>query len=64
MAMMKQVVMDGPKKSSVKMVPVPEINDDQMLVKVKYTGLCQSEWYTWATAEPGTTLCHEPMGYV
>ena len=36
---MKQVVMVGPRKSEVVDVPIPEITDDQLLVKVTYTGL-------------------------
>ena len=35
---MRQIVMTGPGKSTVVDVPIPEINDDQMLVKVTYTG--------------------------
>ena len=40
---MKQIVMVGPRKSKVIDVPVPKIGDDQLLVKVTYTGMCHSE---------------------
>lgn len=61
---MKQIVMQGPRESRVIDVPVPEINDDQLLVKVRYTGMCHSEWYPWATAKPGDVLGHETVGTV
>ena len=41
---MKQIVMAGPRKSRIIDVPIPEITDDQLLVKVTYTGMCHSEW--------------------
>lgn len=44
---MKQIVMAGPRKSRIIDVPIPEITDDQLLVKVTYTGMCHSEWYPW-----------------
>ncbi len=61
---MKQIVMEGPRKSRVVEVDVPKINDDQVLVKVRYTGMCHSEWYPWTTARPGDVYGHETMGYV
>jgi threonine dehydrogenase-like Zn-dependent dehydrogenase len=61
---MKTIIMDGPRKSRIIEVDVPKINDDQLLVKVKYTGMCHSEWYPWTIATKGTQFGHEPMGYV
>lgn len=61
---MKKLVMVGPRKSKVIDVDVPKIDDDHVLVKVKYTGMCHSEWYPWSTAKPGQTFGHESMGYV
>ncbi len=61
---MKQIVMRGPRESGVIDAPVPEIGDDQLLVKVRYTGMCHSEWYPWATAKPGDVLGHETIGTV
>lgn len=50
---MKQIVMAGPRKSRIIDVPIPEITDDQLLVKVTYTGMCHSEWYPWTVARSG-----------
>lgn len=56
--------MEGPGKSKVYDVPVPEISDNQLLVKVKYTGMCHSEWYPWSVAEKGQVFGHETVGVV
>lgn len=61
---MKQIVMTGPRKSKVIDVDIPKINDEQLLVKVKYTGMCHSEFYPWTTAAEGDTFGHETMGYI
>ncbi len=61
---MKQIFMTGPKKSEIREVEIPKINDNQILVKVKYTGMCHSEWYPWSIATPGQYFGHESMGYV
>ena len=61
---MKQIVMTGPGKSHVVDVPDPVINDDQLLVKVTYTGMCHSEWYPWSIAKAGETFGHETVGVV
>lgn len=61
---MKQMVMAGPGKTKVIAVPVPEITDDQMLVRVTLSGMCHSEWYPWSIAKEGATLGHESVGVV
>ena len=61
---MKQLVMAGPKKSRVIDVDIPKISDDQLLVKVLYTGMCHSEYYPWTVAKEGTTFGHEAVGIV
>lgn len=61
---MKQLVMAGPKKSKVIEVEIPKINDNQLLVKVLYTGMCHSEYYPWSVAKEGTTFGHEAVGVV
>ena len=45
---MKQIVMQGPRKSRVVEVPMPEFTADQLLVKVTYTDSSR------ATAAPGS----------
>jgi len=42
--MMKAAVLEKPEKMVLKPVPVPEINDDEVLIKVKYTGICGTDW--------------------
>ena len=66
---MKRIVAVGPKKCVVEDFTVngcfvPEIKDDQILVKIKYVGVCMSEHYAWSTAKPGQCFGHEPMGIV
>ncbi len=41
---MKAVVIESPEKVVVKEMPVPEISDDEVLIKVKYTGICGTDW--------------------
>lgn len=61
---MKQIVMEGPKKSKIIEVGMPKINDNQLLVKVTYTGMCHSEWYPWSVAKKGDVFGHESIGVV
>ncbi len=44
MRMMKAMVLEEPKKFVYKDVPVPTINSDEVLIKVKYCGICGSDW--------------------
>ena len=44
MSMMKAMVLEKPKKFVYKDVPVPSINSDEVLIKVKYCGICGSDW--------------------
>ena len=41
---MKAAVVEKPGKLVIKQVPVPEINDDEVLIKVKYTGICGTDY--------------------
>ena len=41
---MKAAVVEKPGVLTIKQVPVPEINDDEVLIKVKYTGICGTDW--------------------
>jgi L-iditol 2-dehydrogenase len=41
---MKAAVFEKPGVVNVKQVPVPEINDDEVLIKVKFTGICGTDW--------------------
>lgn len=61
---MKQIVMVGPKKSKIIDVDIPKINNEQLLVKVTYTGMCHSELYPWSIAKAGDIFGHEAVGIV
>lgn len=61
---MKKIIMEGPKKSKVIDIDIPRCGDNQLLVRVRYTGMCHSEWYPWSVAKPGEEFGHETMGYV
>ena len=61
---MKHVVMTGPKQSMIKEIEAVTPNDDQVLIKLKYVGVCMSEHYAWSTAKAGDALGHEPMGVI
>ncbi|MGA2477824.1 MAG: alcohol dehydrogenase catalytic domain-containing protein [Spirochaetia bacterium] len=41
---MKAAVFEKPNVITIKQVPVPEIADDEVLIKVKYTGICGTDW--------------------
>ena len=61
---MRQIVMEGPRKSRIVDNPIPEILEAQLLVRVTLTGMCHSEWYPWSTAKKGDILGHEAVGVV
>lgn len=44
MKTMKAMVLEEPRKFVYKDVPLPEIGDDEVLIKVKYCGICGSDW--------------------
>ena len=41
---MRAAVMEKPHRLVIKDVPVPQIGDDEVLIKVKYTGICGTDW--------------------
>ena len=41
---MKAAVVEKPNVISIKQVAVPEITDNEVLIKVKYTGICGTDW--------------------
>jgi threonine dehydrogenase-like Zn-dependent dehydrogenase len=42
--MMKAAVVEKPNVITIKQVPVPTIDDHEVLIKVKYTGICGTDW--------------------
>ncbi len=61
---MKAVIMKESRKSAV--VDVPDLTPGvgEVLVKVKYCGVCMSEWHPWDEARGGERMGHEPLGTV
>ncbi len=41
---MRAAVFERPEKIQVREVPVPSIGDDEVLIEVKYTGICGTDW--------------------
>ena len=42
--MMKAAVFEKPGVNKVKEVRVSEIGDNEVLIKIKYTGICGTDW--------------------
>ena len=61
---MKGIVMAGPKQSRIVEFPDPKPNDNEVLIKIKYVGVCMSEHYDWSVAKAGQAFGHEPMGVI
>lgn len=61
---MKHVIMKGPKTSIVADIRDVAPNDDQVLIKLKYVGVCMSEHHGWSVAKEGDAFGHEPMGII
>lgn len=62
--MMKRIVAIGPKKNVIEEVPMPVIDDNQILIRNTLVGVCMSEHYGWQTAKHGDAFGHEPLGIV
>ena len=60
---MKQLIITGPRHTEIIEVPIPEINDEQMLVRLTLTGMCHSEFHGWNTGT-GSVIGHESVGVV
>lgn len=61
---MKSLIMEGPAKSRVIDIEIPTPGPGEVLVKMKYCGVCSSELEPWKTAVNGQTFGHEPMGTI
>ena len=68
--MMKAQVLERVRHYEYKDVPIPEINDDEVLVKVKYCGICGSDWGSYTGKYADEVECiplitgHEVYGTV
>ncbi|MGE0213734.1 MAG: zinc-dependent alcohol dehydrogenase family protein [Parvibaculaceae bacterium] len=45
---------------AIRTLPDPSPTDDGVVIKVKATGLCRSDWHGWIGHEPGMRLPHVP----
>jgi len=62
---MKRLFSVGPRKTELKDVEMTKITDPgQVLIKVKYNGVCMSEHYNWETGVVGRSFGHEPVGTI
>ena len=61
---MKRIVSVAPRKSVIVDAAMPEINENEILIKLKYVGVCMSEHYDWSNANEGMAFGHEPLGQV
>jgi threonine dehydrogenase-like Zn-dependent dehydrogenase len=41
---MRAQVVTAPNVMELKQVPIPQLNDDEVLIKIKYCGICGSDW--------------------
>jgi threonine dehydrogenase-like Zn-dependent dehydrogenase len=57
MRTMKAMVLEEPRKFVYKDVPVPEINDGEVLIKVKYCGICGSDWGSYCGKYADEVAC-------
>ena len=60
----KQIITMSAKNSVVIDAPMPEMSDDQVLIRNTFVGVCMSEHYAWSTAEKRTGFGHEPVGVI
>lgn len=56
--MMRAMVLERPRKMVLKQVPVPRVGAGEVLIKVKYCGICGSDWgaYTGKYADEAALL--------
>ena len=63
---MKACFLTGPRKTVVRDVAIPEIKDDEILMRVTMVGMCASELHPWMEGSrlDDPVMGHEPVGYV
>lgn len=60
----KRIMTLSAKNSIVENVPMPEMSDDQVLIRNTFVGVCMSEHYAWSTNTKPTGFGHEPVGVI
>jgi threonine dehydrogenase-like Zn-dependent dehydrogenase len=62
---MKGAVIAGPQKLELVDMPIPEIGDEEVLIRVTLCGICHSEFPLWKEGTlVGRRIGHEPVGIV
>lgn len=63
---MKACIITGPGRTEVADIPIPQVGDDEVLVKVSICGVCTSEIHPWLEGKGGVNgvLGHEPVGII
>ncbi len=63
---MKAAVIRGEQQIEIEDVPTPEPGPDEVLIKIKYSGLCGSDVhrFQYGMAEPGSIMGHEFCGEI
>ncbi|ARR55216.1 alcohol dehydrogenase [Rhizorhabdus wittichii DC-6] len=64
---MRAAVLEGPGKIAVKDVPMPEIGEADVLIRVVNCGICGSDVHSFKTGlyvKPGQVMGHEFMGHI
>lgn len=64
MKKMKGIITIGPKTSEIRELDMPVMDDDSVLIKLKYCGVCYSEHYDWAHTQSPKGFGHEPLGVI
>ncbi|MBR6567021.1 MAG: zinc-binding alcohol dehydrogenase family protein [Clostridia bacterium] len=57
---MKAIVIDTPDKIEIREVPMPEVKEDEALLKVKYVGICGADLASYTGNQPFTTYPRIP----
>lgn len=61
---MKHIVSIGPKQSEIREMEMVAPTEDEVLIRIKYVGVCMSEHADWSVAKEGDAFGHEPMGII
>jgi len=65
---MKAAILEAPRKFVIKDLPIPEIREEEVLIKVKLCGVCTSELDIWNGVNKGIKfpifIGHEVSGFV
>jgi 2-desacetyl-2-hydroxyethyl bacteriochlorophyllide A dehydrogenase len=60
---MKAAVFYGPRNIQINEIPVPKPNEDEVLIKVKYTGICGSDLHVYKGTSPEPMAPNPVLGH-